>query len=116
MADHENRWGDSGMSPRLDHRGHGYPSRPQGPRVAAPLVMAGHTLGWIWTDQQQAAGWSPASPTNEVSAGLISRAHAHVYARLVKLHRQGVPASDVLNAENWAPHTLGPIDRNYRDS
>ncbi|MER7078140.1 MULTISPECIES: hypothetical protein [Bacteria] len=101
------RWDDDGMAPRKVGGINTYPTSPAGRTVAAPVLVAGHTLGWIWTDRDRCAGWWPAEPSADVPAGLISRVHGHVVARLVELHSRGVPAADVLDPERWQPYTLG---------
>ncbi|MCA1195125.1 hypothetical protein [Saccharopolyspora sp. 6V] len=101
------RWDDDGMAPRQVGALTTYPTTPAGPATAAPVVLAGRVLGWIWTDHDQCAGWRPAEPSTEVPAALISRMHGAAVARLAEFYARGVPAADVLDPDRWAPYTLG---------
>lgn len=78
-----------------------YPAKAEGPTRRAMLrdEPGGQVLGYVWTDDKQAAGF-----VEDESAGKAGvRAGAYVWAVQRRAYRLGRPASDVLDPELYAP-------------
>lgn len=80
-----------------------------GPVRRAPLSDEAGRLGWVWTDDQRAAGWLPDAATREAA-----RAGAYAWRVLANAHQRGEPASRLLDPALYAPlYQLGdpvPVD------
>ncbi|UOE19444.1 hypothetical protein NI17_022435 [Thermobifida halotolerans] len=78
-------------------------------RRAALADGDGTRLGWVWTDDEDAAGWAedpgPLSGPGEGAARV--RAGAHVWTVLRDARARGEPASSLLRPELYAPYLLG---------
>lgn len=75
-----------------------YPAFSTRPERKAPLMSAGRVLGWVWTDDVEAAGWDPVEQSQEAAqaAGRVWTIHAAAA-------RGGEPVSVVLEPERYAP-------------
>ena len=85
-----------------------YPRQPTGPKRRAALRdrAGGTVLGYVWTDDRQAAGWDDVEepgPASVRAEAYVWRVHRHAY-------QQGRPVSELLRPELYAPlYYLDPV-------
>lgn len=97
MAQHE-RWTDAGLAPKNVRRVAGYPGVPAGPTREAEVRDGDLIVGWIWTDDQAAAGYrdrEEAGRAGIIAEGAIRAVFAAAYAR-------GVHVRDLLDPALYA--------------
>lgn len=94
------RWGDDALAPALVDSPPAYDSTPAGPVQRAALRdRDGQLLGTVWTDDRDAAGYTPAEPAG--SAGV--RAGGYVWTLLTECRKRDVPASELLDPAMFEP-------------
>lgn len=79
-----------------------YPAISARPKRRAVLAGGGRALGWVWTDDVDAAGWEPIEQSQEAV-----QASARVWAIHAAAARAGEPVSVVLEPGRYAPYLLG---------
>ncbi|MER5420341.1 hypothetical protein [Streptosporangium roseum] len=98
MGEHP-RWADDALSARVVSTPDTYSSQAEGLiRQAALRDNSGLLLGWVWTDDRQAAGFLP----DEAAGPAGRRAGADVWAIHRDVYQEGRPASDLLDPALYA--------------
>jgi hypothetical protein len=94
------RWADDALSPAIVDSPPAYDITPAGPvRKAALHDRDGLLLGHVWTDDQAAAGYSPAESAG--AAGV--RAGGYVWTLLTECRKRDVPADQLLDPTMFEP-------------
>jgi hypothetical protein len=97
--DEHPRWGDDALTGRVTHTPGIYDDQAAGPvRRAALNTPGGRLLGHVWTDDQAAAGFTPA----EVAGPAGRKAGAAVWVIHRDAYRDKLPTSDLLDPKLYA--------------
>lgn len=86
------------LEPTLVGAAPNYPAVTTRPIRKASLESAGRALGWVWTDDVDAAGWDPVEQSQEAV-----QAAAQVWTIHAAAARGGEPVSVVLEPGRYAP-------------
>lgn len=98
MTSNSERFTDD-MAPRAAGEAPGYASTPSGPvRRAALHDDTGRILGHVWTDDQNAAGWTPTEMDSTVA--LATR---YVWGVISATYLRGEAPAAVLNPAPYGP-------------
>lgn len=112
------RWGDSGMDPRPAGGVSRYASTTSGPVRRLPILDGpDRVLGYVWTDDSEAAGWVEvdATSTSTQEGRARVRAASLVWQSLFAAYARGVPAAEVFDNLNIETvYRYGPVETTER--